>query len=53
MAPPPPLVRPNLTAYEREEKARLPRLRRDTLGLAPYGVDLDSRDIQECLGGAS
>jgi hypothetical protein len=48
-----PLVRPYLTAYEREEKARLQRLRRDTLWLATYGVDLDSRDIHACLGAAS
>lgn len=47
------LVRPYLTAYEREEKARLQRLRRDTLWLATYGVDLDTRDIHGCLGAAS
>lgn len=48
-----PPVRPYLTAYEREEKARLQRLRRDTLWLAAYGVDLDTRDIHACLGEAS
>ncbi|MFI7016244.1 hypothetical protein [Streptomyces sp. NPDC050164] len=48
-----PLVRPYLTAYEREEKARLQRLRRDTLWLAAYGVDLDTRDIHACLREAS
>jgi hypothetical protein len=47
------LVRPYLTAHEREEEARLQRLRRDTLWLATYGVDLDSRDIHACLGAAS
>ncbi|CAM5547317.1 hypothetical protein SALBM311S_08249 [Streptomyces alboniger] len=48
-----PLVRPYLTAHEREEKARLQRLRRDTLWCATYGVDLDTRDIHACLGAAS
>ncbi|MCD7440418.1 hypothetical protein K4B79_19600 [Streptomyces lincolnensis] len=48
-----PLVRPYLTAYEHEEKARLQRLRRDTLWCAAYGVDLDTRDIHAVLGGAS
>jgi len=48
-----PLVRPYLTAHEREEKARLQRLRRDTLWWATYGVDLDTRDIHACLGAAS
>lgn len=48
-----PLVRPYLTAYEREEKARLQGLRRDTLWLAAYGVDLDTRDIRACLRKAS
>ncbi|MEV0641099.1 hypothetical protein AB0I77_40500 [Streptomyces sp. NPDC050619] len=48
-----PLVRPYLTAHEREEKARLQRLRRDALWLATYGVDLDTRDIHACLGAAS
>ncbi|GCB48611.1 hypothetical protein SNL152K_5937 [Streptomyces sp. NL15-2K] len=47
------LVRPYLTAHEREEKARLQRLRRDTLWLATYGVDLDTRDIHAWLGAAS
>lgn len=40
-----PLVRPYLTAYERDEKARIQRLRRDILWCATYGVDLDTRDI--------
>ncbi|MFD4258794.1 hypothetical protein ACFWR9_14445 [Streptomyces sp. NPDC058534] len=40
-----PLVRPYLTAYERDEKARIQRLRRDILWCATYGVDLDARDI--------
>jgi hypothetical protein len=48
-----PLVRPCLTAYEREEKARPQRLRRDTLRLAAYGADLDTRDIHACLREAS
>jgi hypothetical protein len=48
-----PLVRPYLTAHEREEKARLQRLRRDTLWCATYGVDLDVRDIHAVLGAAS
>lgn len=48
-----PLVRPYLTAHEREEKVRLQRLRRDTLWCATYGVDLDTRDIHACLGAAS
>ncbi|GAA2597713.1 hypothetical protein GCM10010304_51010 [Streptomyces roseoviolaceus] len=48
-----PLVRPYLTAYEREEKARLQRLRRDTLWLAAYAVDLDNRDVHACLREAS
>ncbi|WKX09797.1 hypothetical protein [Streptomyces sp. NL15-2K] len=47
------LVRPYLTAYEREEKARLQRLHRDILWCATYGVDLDTRDIHACLGAAS
>jgi hypothetical protein len=48
-----PLVRPYLSAHEREEKARLQRLRRDTLWCAAYGVDLDTRDIHAWLGAAS
>ncbi len=40
-----PLVRPYLTAYEHDEKARIQRLRRDILWCATYGVDLDTRDI--------
>ncbi|WP_409471634.1 hypothetical protein [Streptomyces sp. HC307] len=48
-----PLVRPYLTAHEREEKARLQRLRRDTLWCATYGVDLDTCDIHAVLGAAS
>ncbi|WP_245936331.1 hypothetical protein [Streptomyces cahuitamycinicus] len=48
-----PLVRPYLTAHEREEKARLQRLRRGPLRLAAYGVDLDTRDIHACLREAS
>jgi hypothetical protein len=47
-----PLVRPYLTAYEREEKARLQRLRRDTLWCATYGIDLDTRDIHSWLEAA-
>jgi hypothetical protein len=47
-----PLIRPYLTAYEREEKARLQRLRRDTLWCATYGIDLDTRDIHACLEAA-
>ncbi|RZB17352.1 hypothetical protein StrepF001_21725 [Streptomyces sp. F001] len=47
------LVRPYLTAHEREEKARIQRLRRDILWCATYGVDLDARDIHACLGAAS
>ncbi|MFB7085440.1 hypothetical protein [Streptomyces sp. NPDC056296] len=48
-----PLVRPYLTAYEREEKARVQRLRRDVLWCATYGVDLDVRDTHAWLGAAS
>ncbi|WP_345593685.1 hypothetical protein [Streptomyces marokkonensis] len=48
-----PLVRPYLTAYERDEKARVQRLRRDVLWCATYGVDLDTRDIHAWLGAAS
>ncbi|MER6087281.1 hypothetical protein [Streptomyces bluensis] len=48
-----PLVRPYLRAYEREEKARIQRLRRDSLWRATYGVDLDTRDIHAHLGAAS
>ncbi|MFI1730194.1 hypothetical protein ACH40E_13345 [Streptomyces acidicola] len=47
-----PLVRPYLRAYEREEKARVQRLRRDSLWCATYGVDLDTRDIHAHLGAA-
>ncbi|QFX83456.1 hypothetical protein GEV49_23050 [Streptomyces sp. SYP-A7193] len=47
------LVRPYLTAYERDEKARVQRLRRDVLWCATYGVDLDSRDIHACQAAAS
>ncbi|EKX65761.1 hypothetical protein Sipo8835_03445 [Streptomyces ipomoeae] len=43
------LVRPYLAAHEREEKARIQRLRRDTLWCATYGVDLDNRDIHAWL----
>lgn len=39
------LVRPYVVTYERDEKARLQRLRRDTLWCATYGIDLDTRDI--------
>lgn len=46
------LVRPYLAAYEREEKVRLQRLRRDTLWCATYGVDLDTRDIHARLEAA-
>ncbi|MEU6507358.1 hypothetical protein [Streptomyces sp. NPDC046942] len=45
-----PLVRPYLDAYEREEKARIQRLRRDILCCATYGIELDTRDIHACLG---
>jgi hypothetical protein len=48
-----PLVRPYLTAHEREEKARIQRLRRDVLWCATYGVDIDTRDIHAWLGAAS
>lgn len=48
-----PLVRPYLLAHEREETARLQRLRRDILWWAAYGVDLDTRDIHAYLGAAS
>ncbi|WP_134654759.1 hypothetical protein [Streptomyces sp. H23] len=47
------LVRPYLTAYERDEKARIQRLRRDILWCATYGVDLDSRDIHACQAATS
>ncbi|WP_181802596.1 hypothetical protein [Streptomyces shenzhenensis] len=47
-----PLVRPYLTAYEREEKARIQRLRRDTFWCATYGVTLDTRDIYAFPGAA-
>ncbi|MGW3725817.1 hypothetical protein [Streptomyces sp. NPDC000851] len=47
------LVRPYLAAHEREEEARIQRLRRDILWCATYGVDLDTRDIHACLGAAS
>jgi len=47
-----PLVRPYLHAYERDEKARLQRLRRDTLWYATYGIDLDTRDIHGWLEAA-
>ncbi|MFD4528083.1 hypothetical protein ACFWP7_29965 [Streptomyces sp. NPDC058470] len=46
------LVRPYLHAYERDEKARLQRLRRDTLWWATYGIDLDNRDIHGWLEAA-
>lgn len=48
-----PLVRPYLTAYEQEEKARIQRLRRDILWCATHGIDLDTRDIHACSGAAS
>ncbi|WP_215457982.1 hypothetical protein [Streptomyces sp. ATCC 21386] len=44
------LVRPYLAAHEREENARIQRLRRDALWCATYGVDLDRRDIHAWLG---
>ncbi|MGP4086056.1 hypothetical protein [Streptomyces sp. KR55] len=47
------LVRPYLAAHEREEQARIQRLRRDILWCATYGVDLDTRDIHAALGAAS
>ncbi|WP_254394781.1 hypothetical protein [Streptomyces sp. AC512_CC834] len=47
------LVRPYITAYEREEKVRIQRLRRDVLWCATYGVDLDTRDIHGCPAAAS
>ena len=43
------LVRPYLAAHECEEKARIQRLRRDTLWCATCGVDLDVRDIHAWL----
>ncbi|MFD8450470.1 hypothetical protein [Streptomyces coelicoflavus] len=46
-------MRPYLTAYERDEKARVQRLRRDVLWCATYGVDLGSRDIHACQAAAS
>ncbi|WP_217143744.1 hypothetical protein [Streptomyces sp. AC627_RSS907] len=48
-----PLVRPYLTAYERDEKVRIQRLRRDILRCATYGVDLDVRDIHARSAAAS
>ncbi|MFJ4977424.1 hypothetical protein ACIP6X_19085 [Streptomyces coeruleorubidus] len=48
-----PLVRPYLTAYEREEKAQPQRLRRDTLRIGAYAVGHDTRDIHACLREAS
>ncbi|WP_221360644.1 hypothetical protein [Streptomyces beigongshangae] len=45
-----PLVRPYLDAYERGERARLQRLRRDALWCATYGVDLDTRCVHDRLG---
>lgn len=48
-----PLVRPYLTAHERDEKVRGQRMRRDILWCATYGVDLDMRDIHAGLGVAS
>ncbi|MFE9763203.1 hypothetical protein ACFYPC_01505 [Streptomyces sp. NPDC005808] len=44
--------RPYLRAYERDEKARLQQLRRDTLWYATYGIDLDTRDIRGWLEAA-
>ncbi|WP_200309609.1 hypothetical protein [Streptomyces adelaidensis] len=46
------LVRPYLAAHEREEKARIQRLRRYILWCAMYGVDLDNRNIHAGLGAA-
>ncbi|XKK58876.1 hypothetical protein HFP71_22165 [Streptomyces sp. ARC32] len=46
-------MRPYLTAYERDEKERVQRLRRDVLWCATYGVDLDTRDIHACPAAAS
>lgn len=46
------LVRPYIKAYERDEKARIQRLRRDTLWCATYGIDLDTRDIHSRLEAA-
>ncbi|MGA4849377.1 hypothetical protein ACOBQB_25120 [Streptomyces sp. G5(2025)] len=43
------LIRPYLAACEDEEKARLQRLRRDTLWCATYGIDLDARNIHRAL----
>ncbi|MBA2808655.1 hypothetical protein E0500_014925 [Streptomyces sp. KM273126] len=48
-----PLVRPYLQAHEREEEARIQRLRRDSLRCATYGLDLDTHDIHSHLGAAS
>ncbi|MFI1409993.1 hypothetical protein ACH4Y0_08785 [Streptomyces sp. NPDC020707] len=46
------LVRPYLDAYERGERARVQRLRRDALWCATYGVDLDTRYIHGLLEAA-
>ncbi|MDT6984390.1 hypothetical protein ACFSUJ_14085 [Streptomyces lusitanus] len=46
-------MRPYLASFEREEKARIQRLRRDILWCATYGVDLDRRDIRSRAGVAS
>jgi hypothetical protein len=47
------LVRPYLTAYEREERARIQHLRRDILWYATYGDDLDTLDVHAILGATS
>ncbi|WP_157857367.1 hypothetical protein [Streptomyces yerevanensis] len=51
MGPTPPLAHPADVPrrYERDEKARIQRLRRDTLWCATYGIDLDTRDIHSRL----
>ncbi|MFJ2264599.1 hypothetical protein ACIOKD_41125 [Streptomyces sp. NPDC087844] len=46
------LVRPYVDAYERGERARIQRLRRDALWCATYGVDLDTRYIHGRLEAA-
>uniref|UniRef100_A0AAU2A8M9 Uncharacterized protein n=1 Tax=Streptomyces sp. NBC_00093 TaxID=2975649 RepID=A0AAU2A8M9_9ACTN len=43
------LVRPYLTAYEREETARLQQLRSNTPWFAVYRADPDARDIHHQL----
>ncbi|MEU0740960.1 hypothetical protein [Streptomyces sp. NPDC006134] len=47
------LVRPYLTAHEREEDARLQHLWRDIPWRAAYGVGLGARDVHARPGAAS